>query len=431
MLTAKISTEFFAALVVFIILVGNSITFEKSKKNNCFMVILLSNSLMLIIDALTWMLEYRGMVEDLYVVFTISSVTLLYCSISAFNYYIYYYLSEKGEISGWIGFIGLVPCVLGILLWFTSPIHGKVFYIENGVYIHGPWYSFSQMLGAVVMLYDFVLTIVYRRKLEFLDFIAVINYMILPMIALIITMKIPELGSLLIYLSCTLSSLMVYTFIHVEQNMELKRKENALTQERLSIMMSQIQPHFLYNSLNAIYYLCTKNPEMAQKAIGEFSDYLRGNLDSLRTKEPVPFEKELDHIRNYLALEKMRFDDDLTIVYDIEVKDFKLPALSVQPIVENAVKYGVGKSPDGGTVTISTREYEDRYEIVVDDDGVGGYTETKREYDGRSHIGIKNVRERLKIQCNGSLAIQSELGKGTKVTITLPKEQAPKLNFHT
>ncbi|SFG19053.1 sensor histidine kinase [Oribacterium sp. WCC10] len=423
MLIAKIVSEFFAALVVLVLFAGVYTTYEKSQKKNCLMIILMANNLMLLLDVVTWILEYNNMVDFLYVIFTISSVSLLYTSIAAFNYYIYFYLAEKCSISVWFGRIGIPVCLFGILMWLTSPIHGQVFYIEDGVYIHGPLYLHSQIVGASILVYDLILAVIYFRKLELSDFIGIISFMIFPMTATVITMKYPMFGSLLIYLSVTLGILMVYTFMHVQQSIELKRKENALTQERLSIMMSQIQPHFLYNSLNSIYYLCTKDPEMAQKAIGEFSDYLRGNLDSLRTKEPVPFEKELDHIQNYLALEKMRFDDDLTIVYDIQVKNFKLPALSVQPIVENAVKYGVCKSPDGGTVTISTREYDDRYEIIVDDDGVGGYTEAKREYDGRSHIGIQNVRERLKLQCQGTLDIVSVPGEGTTVTITIPKER--------
>ena len=427
MLIAKVGSEAYGACIALVLLVGMLTTFKKSKKNYCLILILAANSLMLIIDALTWWLEYNDKVRTLYVIFTISSVSLLYLIVTVFNYYIYFYLSEKCIVPAWIGHFGVPFCVLGFVMWLTSPIHGQVFYIENGAYIHGPLYMLSQLLGAGVIFFDFVLTIIYRKNLELLDFIAVIGYMMLPLFAVAMTILMPFVGSVFIYLSVTLSMLMVYTFIHVQQSIELKEKENALTQERLAIMMSQIQPHFLYNSLNAIYYLCAKDPEMAQEAIGQFSDYLRGNLDSLRTKEPVPFEKELDHIKNYLALEKMRFDDDLNIVYDIEAKDFKLPALSVQPIVENAVKYGVGKSPNGGTVTISSREYDDRFEIVVDDDGVGGYTEEKREYDGRSHIGIQNVRERLKLQCKGSLNIVSEPGVGTTVTIVIPKEDE---NYH-
>ena len=198
--------------------------------------------------------------------------------------------------------------------------------------------------------------------------------------------------------------------------------ERELAQSRISIMLSQIQPHFLYNTLSAIAYLCDKNPKLARKATEEFAQYLRGNMDSLKQRAPVPFTAELRHLEIYLSLEKLRFEDELNIVYDIQAKDFMLPSLTVQPLVENAVKYGVGKAEDGGTVTISTRECEDHYEIVVDDDGVG-YDPYVKQDDGRTHIGIDNVKSRLWSMSKGTLEIVSRKGAGTTATIRLPKEE--------
>ena len=207
---------------------------------------------------------------------------------------------------------------------------------------------------------------------------------------------------------------------YMEQERLLEEQEKELAESRISIMMSQIQPHFLYNSLNTIYHLCGRNPQMAQKAINDFSDYLRGNLDSLKRKTAVPFETELKHIEVYLSLEKMRFDDELNIVYDIQTKDFMVPSLAVQPLVENAVKYGIGQSEQGGTIVIATKECEDYYEISVEDDGVG-YDMGETPSDDRSHIGIENVRKRLWTMCQATLTIESMIGKGTKAVIQLPK----------
>ena len=198
--------------------------------------------------------------------------------------------------------------------------------------------------------------------------------------------------------------------------------ESELMQNRISIMLSQIQPHFLYNSLTTIVDLCDTDAQLAKRATIAFSQYLRGNMDSLRQTMPVPFPVEQKHIENYLWLEKLRFGDELTIVWDVQVTDFKLPSLSVQPLVENAVKYGVGKKPDGGTVTIRTREFPYVYTVSVEDDGVG-YNMQERQPDGRTHIGIDNVRSRLHYMCGGALTIQSEAGKGTVATITLLKEE--------
>ncbi|MGN1415256.1 MAG: histidine kinase [Oscillospiraceae bacterium] len=202
---------------------------------------------------------------------------------------------------------------------------------------------------------------------------------------------------------------------------EAERLRTELAENRISIMLSQIQPHFLYNSLNTIYGLCEKDPSAAKKAVNDFADYLRGNMDSLSRNCPVPFETELKHLKAYLSLEKMRFRNKLEILWDIETSDFMLPALTVQPLVENAVKHGICRSEKGGRVTVSTRELEDCYEIVVSDDGVG-FDVNGQKNDGKSHLGIENVRNRLWKMCGASLEISSEIGKGTSAIIHLPKK---------
>lgn len=195
--------------------------------------------------------------------------------------------------------------------------------------------------------------------------------------------------------------------------------ENELTQERIAIMLSQIQPHFLYNALIVIKQLCDIDPKEAKIAVVQFSKYLRANMDSLKSRRPIRFEKELDHVQNYLALEKKRFGDRLNVVYDIQESNFVLPTLSLQPLVENAVRYGVMRRSNGGTVTISTLREADHVLVVVTDDGVG-YDPMQVQYDGRSHIGIENVRSRLKALCDGSMTIESTPGKGTRVTLHIP-----------
>ncbi len=199
-----------------------------------------------------------------------------------------------------------------------------------------------------------------------------------------------------------------------------KKLEVELAESQFDAAMSQIQPHFLYNALGSIYYLCAKDPPQAQKAIGDFSDYLRMNLGSLRQKTPIPFETELQHIRTYLALEKMSSEDELDYQFHIQATAFSVPALSVQPLVENAVKHGIFKKPGGGTVTISSKEYDHYFEITVADDGVG-FDPTQPPPPERAHIGIENARERLAAMSNAQLEIRSHPGSGTTATIILPK----------
>jgi len=203
---------------------------------------------------------------------------------------------------------------------------------------------------------------------------------------------------------------------------QIDELENELIQNQISIMLSQIQPHFLYNSLTAIRELCLIDPKKAYETVDEFSTYLRGNLDSLSIKKPIPFEKELSHVKTYLSLEKKRFGDNLNIVYDINAFYFTIPALTLQPIVENAVRHGVTKREDGGTVTISTDETETVAIITVKDDGVG--FDINRHKDKNLRVGIENVRSRLIALCGGSLQIDSKPGIGTTAVITIQKDGA-------
>ena len=207
------------------------------------------------------------------------------------------------------------------------------------------------------------------------------------------------------------------------KNIEAEKREMELQlqESQISIMLSQIQPHFLYNTLNSIYQLCETNPLLARTMVNSFAEYLRNNLSSLDEPGLISFKTELEHINTYLDIEKIRFDDTLEIEYDIECVDFLLPVLTVQPIVENAVKHGTSKKRGGGRVTISTREDNEFYIITVSDTGCG-FDPTVHKDDGKRHVGIENVRQRLSNMCGGVLTIESEIGVGTVVNIRIPKE---------
>lgn len=202
-----------------------------------------------------------------------------------------------------------------------------------------------------------------------------------------------------------------------QKTAELKRE---LSELNTTLMISQIQPHFLYNALNTIKYMTKKDPKTAEKAIVKFSNYLRANMDSLTQKEPIPFTKELEHVKNYIDIEQLRFGERLTIEYDIEVDAFTIPPLTIQPIVENAIKHGVNQKPEGGTVRISTREAEKAFVVIVSDNGVG-YDVNQTLDDGRSHVGIKNIKKRLRTMLGATVETSSVIGEGTDVTITIPK----------
>lgn len=224
--------------------------------------------------------------------------------------------------------------------------------------------------------------------------------------------------SLIAFLFYIIFTALILLLDYTEQVRRMKDQELELMENRLAITLSQIRPHFIYNSLGAIRELCRQDPEEAREAITAFTAYLRGNMETLQSAKLIHFSKELSHIETYLKLEQLRFGDSLKIHYDLQENDFFLPALTVQPLVENAVKHGICAREEGGTLLLSTRREGENVLIRVQDDGVGFAAEAPV---GSEHIGISNVRSRLEQQANGTLTIESAPGHGTTATVILPQ----------
>ncbi|MDO5292837.1 MAG: histidine kinase [bacterium] len=212
------------------------------------------------------------------------------------------------------------------------------------------------------------------------------------------------------------------TLMYLKKSAKLAEHEKQMKLEiqnaQISIMLSQIQPHFLYNALNTLQHICKKDGALAAEAIEHFSRYLRGNMDSLTTNHPIPFTQELDHVKHYLYIQQLRFGDRIQVEYDLAITDFFIPTLTLQPIVENAIHHGITKQEKGGIVKIATKQQDDEIWIQVSDNGVGLSAKQQISQE-RSHIGIDNVKKRLMMQCNGTIEIISTPGIGTQVTIRL------------
>lgn len=209
--------------------------------------------------------------------------------------------------------------------------------------------------------------------------------------------------------------LLYYVWLHMQFAREHERALEA--DKRIQIMMTQIQPHFLFNTISTISALCYTAPEKAGRIADSFGLYLRQNLDSLGTAGLIPFRDELAHTQTYTDIEMTRFET-IRVEYDVQDDDFSVPPLTLQPIVENAIRHGAF-ARDEGLVRVSTRGTASGHEITVWDNGDGFDPAKLREGDG-SHIGIWNVRERLERMCGGSLVIDSGNGSGTTVTIRIP-----------
>lgn len=305
-----------------------------------------------------------------------------------------------------------------------------------------PYWIAAALFSSVIVLICTVVAIVKERKNTGLVASRKIKYVYVPIITVLIAFIIDAIFtvvgiwqggvlSVIIFFLILLSSVVIIGRVVPQsiktvvdaKNIEAEKREMELQlqESKISIMLSQIQPHFLYNTLNSIYQLCETNPMLARTMVNSFAEYLRNNLSSLDEPGLIAFTTELEHVKTYLEIEKIRFDDTIEIEYDIQCVDFQLPVLTVQPIVENAVKHGTSRKRGGGKVTISTREDDEFYIVTVSDTGCG-FDPAVRKDDGKKHVGIENVRQRLSNMCGGVLTIESEIGVGTVVNIRIPKE---------
>ena len=311
-----------------------------------------------------------------------------------------------------------VYLILLIYAQFSTAIY---YYDESNTYYRGPWYPVLLVLPILMLILNIWLLWSKRNRLYKKNKAVFASCILLPVISMMIQMLF--YGVNIIILGVSISAFIMLTNVINETRKQYYMQQEENVKLKTEILLSQIQPHFLFNTLGTISHLGTDAPE-AKKEIGLFSRYLRGNIDVLSNEMLIPFDKEIDHARMYLELEKLRFGDSLQVSWDLQCTDFMIPSLTLQPLVENAVRYGVRGNADGcGTVRIQSRDRGDHYEISVFDSGPVFYPDHTQWSVERSHIGIDNVKERLRVVCNGEFRIQSVPRLGTTATIILPKEK--------
>ena len=303
--------------------------------------------------------------------------------------------------------------ILDIINIFTRMFFTAV----DGEYLRASTMFFSQIYQFIMFVIVFIVT-TFNKDLVIREKIAFALYCLLPLIAIILQNIFK--GYAIAYASIIFAIEILFFFVNVQKNIQLANEQEKNKEAQIKVMMSQIQPHFIYNSLSSISTLITIDPERAQSALDDFTEYLRRNLSSLTETNLISFEDELRHIQTYVSLEKVRFNDRLNVKYDIQVTNFKVPPLSIQPLVENAIKHGILKKIEGGTVTISTHQTNNAYIVEIIDDGVG-FNIDDVDFTTNKHIGLNNIRHRIKSMSGGNIAIESEVGKGTKVIVTFYK----------
>ena len=307
-----------------------------------------------------------------------------------------------------------------VILDLINVFTGIFFTAENGVYLRSKTMIVSQGYQFVMFVVVFLATIT-RKKLNVREKTAFALYCFLPLVAIILQNVFK--GYAIAYASIIVSIEVLFFFVNVQKNIDLTKEEERNKEAQIRIMLSQIQPHFIYNSLSSISTLISIDPEKAQTALDDFTEYLRRNLSSLTKTNSIPFEDELRHVKTYVSLERMRFGDRINLIFDIQTTDFHVPALSIQPLVENAIKHGILKKLEGGTVTVKTYETTEEFVVEVIDDGVG-FRMGNVDFASNDHLGINNVKYRIEKVGDGTMTIHSEEGKGTCVKVAFHKENA-------
>lgn len=414
--------------VIFCLIAALCLSFgskKEGRRTNYIICVQIVVACYLLADALAWL--YRGMAGPVgYWIVRISNCCVFIIAL-VITIIFHLYLCNLLFAGDWKTlkkivrvFAVLGICAIGIVLVIISQFTDLYYYFdENNFYHRNTWHTLHMCLALLALLLDLSLILQYRKRLSKNMYVALLSYFFLPFIATII--QIFYYGISLVNFAVSVSTIFIFVTEIVEQSRTLTQKEEEVYEMRANMMLSQIRPHFIYNTLTIIKHLCKKDPDMAAETVDEFANYLRGNLESLSLRHPISFEQELNHVKNYLAIEKKRFGDLITVEYHIEDTNFRLPALTLQPIVENAVKHGIRKRMDGGTIRIYSKKEERFHVIRVVDDGVGfEQTDETEKEETSKHTGIENVRARLEYISSGTLMIQSKKGFGTTVEICIP-----------
>lgn len=327
-----------------------------------------------------------------------------------------------------IGIITVAILGLANAVCFVLPILTDILFYDLLLY-----WAASQMLANLILLGCLVREFfVAKGKERFLYICSILPLISFGMDVVMIDLGIWNTGvssEYVFFAFFVVAMVMLLKIIPNNINALTKAKEletekmvlNAqLAESRISTMMSQIRPHFIYNTLGSIEQLCELDPPKAGELVHNFAKYLRGNFGELDNPKPILMSQEMEHVHHYINIENVRFPD-MTFSFEMNSEDFSLPALTVQPIVENAIKHGLMKLQKGGSIRVISYETQTDYCICVEDDGVG--FDTSKLQDEKKHIGIRNIRDRLKVMVGGTLEIESTQGVGTKVLITIPKER--------
>ncbi|MBQ3286043.1 MAG: histidine kinase [Ruminococcus sp.] len=283
-------------------------------------------------------------------------------------------------------------------------------------YIRGPLFALWLSPLVVIMILNIAGVIKRRQKLSKRYFIGLLVYMIPMTVSLLFHMFLE--AEIYVVLCMALFAFVMFGLILADNMERFMQQQREIANQRAELMVLQMRPHFISNTMMGIYYLCDQDPQKAKQVTLDFTTYLRKNFTAIASEDTVPFTAELEHTRAYLAVEQAQFEDDLIVNFDTPHTMFRVPPLTLQPIVENAVKHGMSTTKEPLHISVVTRKTDNAIEIIVEDNGAG-YAPAD---DNEPHIALSNIRRRLDMMCKGKLEITPREGGGTSVKVTIPDQ---------
>ncbi|MBR0414944.1 MAG: histidine kinase [Clostridia bacterium] len=286
---------------------------------------------------------------------------------------------------------------------------------DDNQFVRGPLWALWLVPIALMLLLNIITLIKRRNQLSKKYFFVLLIYLI-PMTASIFIHMFVQVEIFIVF-GMALLALVMFILILRDNVEKYTRGQSEIARQHAGIMVLQMRPHFIYNTMMTIYYLCKQDADKAQQVTLDFTTYLRKNFTAIAREEAVPFQEELKHTQAYLAVEQAQHEDNLFVTFDTPHTNFRVPPLTLQPLVENAVKHGMDPNGEPLHIYVKTRETDSGSEIIVENDG----PDFNPADDNEPHIALANIRERLKMMCEGTLEIAPREGGGTVVTVVIPQ----------
>lgn len=411
----NIALNIFGVLLAIILIVCSFLDkTEQAASKRWLQSMLISNLIVLICIIINDVLNGKPEYTALNYIFTSMSFIMGYTLALSFNFYLMEYLKPRRKKL--ISVISIFIYIAASLLIISSCFSDLYFTFVDGIYVRGHLYWLSHSFIFIIPLINIINSVIKHKFTDRTYVCVCISYCAITILALIIQVSIPHLS--ILYIATLFAQVIVYMLVYVRMGYENERQKTEFAKKQISLALSQMQPHFIFNSLDTIRYFCDKNPLIASDMIYIFSKYIRFNMDSLAQNKLVPFNDDLHHAQHYANIEKRRFKG-INIFYNIEACEFFLPPLTIQPIVENAIKNGNNRKNVGSNISISSYADSKNFIVTINSDSID--FSAAAPYNTNSNpFDIEDIKSRLRTMCDGTLDMQLTSDNVISVIIKVP-----------